>query len=68
METCKTCKFFAEHYYECRRHAPVVVQLGTLHETKFPTTFSDFWCGDWELSVKEKMSLDAKTKSDSPQS
>ena len=37
---------------ECRRHAPQTVVLdlddGVKFESRFPTTSSDDWCGDFE--------------------
>lgn len=69
-ERCETCRFWnadgpaSEHpgyadLRECRRHAPVPVQLGNIalsirlesstgSECGWPTTAPDDWCGEWE--------------------
>jgi len=36
---------------DCRRHAPTLVMIGTLQQSRFPATSELDWCGDWENGI-----------------
>ena len=61
---CGSCKFWesrgakpgsdrGEQFGDCRRHAPTLAMIGTLQQSRFPTTSELDWCGDWENGVGE---------------
>lgn len=53
-KTCSTCAYWeaSSEKGECRRHAPQNIVFEVSDEMKvesrFPTTSSDDWCGDFE--------------------
>lgn len=59
---CGNCRFWdslgpipgderGEQRGNCRRHAPVLVMIGTLQQSRFPVTNELHWCGDWENGI-----------------
>lgn len=44
---CNNCRFHSK-YYECRKHAPIVVMQNDRQKTISPITSTCGWCGDWE--------------------
>lgn len=55
-ESCENCRFYSD--FNCRRHAPVIVVnagfsisggTASWSQTKYPDTFPQEWCGDWEM-------------------
>lgn len=56
-EQCGNCAFFEawarqrdpwRAQGDCKRHAPVVIEVAGGPKGMFPRTSADRWCGDWE--------------------
>jgi hypothetical protein len=59
---CGSCKFWesrgvqpgsdrGEQIGECRHHAPMLVMIGALQQSRFPMTSELDWCGDWQSGI-----------------
>lgn len=59
---CGSCKFWEsrgvlpgsenhEQHGACKRHAPILIMVGAMTQTRFPFTSELDWCGDWENGV-----------------
>jgi len=59
---CGSCRFWestgaipgserGEQQGHCKRHAPTLVMIGALHQSRFPATSELDWCGDWENGI-----------------
>lgn len=54
---CKDCAFWhagSGSFGECRFNPPVIVQLGSMGQTRYPATKDDYGCGQHEPKPKER--------------